>query len=170
MELLHQLMLLQDLSGDVFCIGIVAVITVEAECDKGCIIHRGVRNNDPEESGCRIADMSAYLTAFDCFFFQNINHWERILIALCDLFSSPLFLCFLIFDQIGVCPARSLRGRDIESCKILSAYFKRNAGKCCQIAVTGRIDIHLCLYLHVTPLGKEDQEIDVPLIFHLHGN
>ena len=155
MELLHELVLLEYLPGDVLGVRVMTVIAMEREGHELGIVIGRVGNAHAEEAPRGIADMARHLPALDCLLLEDVHQRKRLLDAIRKLLGAKLLLCLLVLDEVGARPARSLGRRHVKASEVLSAHLVGNTGKSRQVAITRGVDVHLGLDAHLAAFGEE---------------
>ena len=168
-ELLHELMLLENLARDILRIGVMAIVAMEGEGDELRVFIRCVRNEHAEEAFALVTHVPSHLAALDGFLLQDIDQGQGVFDTLLDLLLAKRLLGSLVGLEIRPCPAGPLRSRHVQSGKILATDLKRRTSQCGKIAVSGAIDVDSSLHAHHPAFSEEHGGIDF-LVAHLDVN
>ena len=168
MELLHQLMLLEDLARDVLGIGVVAVVAVERERHELGIVIGRMRDAHAEEAGGGVAHVARHLAALDGLLLQHEDEGQRTLDALGDLLLLELVLGLLVGDQVGARPAGALRGGHVQAGEVGAADLERSARQRGQVGIARRVDEDAGLHAHNAALGVEQRALDDAIVLLVH--
>ena len=166
---LHLLMLLDNLPGDVFHVGVVRKIAVEGECAKLHTVVGSIGDADLDHAEwvVRHGKVARQIARGDCFFLTLVEKGIGILNLGVRLLLQPGGVCFFISGTVVIPPAGTERRGHVQAAEIRAAGFVRHTRHGGYIGVARTVDKYLGIDGHPAALGIENDALDV-IAVHLH--